>query len=493
MKAAHEKYSDACTKVGLAPNLFISKRIVKNVLHVKVEKIHPEDWQPVFKCLENDSSLVEIIIEISAPGPMAQKPKFKSSFNVSTKNCLLKSLASCLTCSSVLQKLSIISVPLKKGQLAILCKGLSQNKSLTTLCLKGSLSGHTTFKEIFPTLRKSLNISHLDLSCCKLNEQSCELIGCLLRSQGLERHSEAWQHTLRYNIPDLGDIGGIKRITLNANPIGDDGCELIATALQDDYWVKALDFQQCNLSDEGAKAILVMIQDSISLCVLDLRLNQCVSAEIIAKIDDIVSKNQSDRDTYTAYDLVDQPPPVKPKPVRKSISNLNLRNTLNESLKAKKASSYEKYYSSILRSTVVRNQESLSDVKQAEPESEKFPISVIHTPPSARKSITHNGRKVEEHYIFQMLDELKNDLKENKAELYKQREINAKLEMRVNELERENVYLKKSEMTSSGEIEPELLETIESSFNQFHGFLDLLKDAGYGDLCKLLDKSPTQA
>jgi len=465
------------------------------VLYVKIEKIHPEDWQPVFKCLENDSSLVEIIIEVSAPGSMTQKPKHKPSFNVSTKNHLLKSLASCLTCSSSLEKLSIISVPLKKSQISILCKGLSQNKSLTTLCLKGSLSGHTAFKEIFPTLRKSLNISHLDLSNCKLNEQSCELIGCLLRSQGLERHTEAWQHTLRYNVPDLQDIGGIKRISLNGNPIGDDGCELIATALQDDYWVKALDFQQCGLSDEGAKALLVMIQDSISLCVLDLRLNQGVSAEIMTKIDDIVSKNQGDRGTYNLGDLVDQVPVVKPKPVRKSISNLNLRNTLNESLKAKKASSYEKYYNSILRGTVVRSQESLSDVKQVEPESDKFRnISVISTPPSTRKSLTHNGRKIEEHYIFQMLDELKNDLKENKEELYKQKEINSKLESRVNELERENVYLRKSgEMSSSGEIEPELLETIESSFNQFHGFLDLLKDAGYGDLCKLLDKSPIQA
>lgn len=55
------------------------------------------------------------------------------------------------------------------------------------------------------------------------------------------RHNEAWKDSLRYRRPDLDRMSGLRRITLNCNPmIGDQGAQLLADVLKDDLWVKGL-------------------------------------------------------------------------------------------------------------------------------------------------------------------------------------------------------------------------------------------------------------
>jgi len=53
------------------------------------------------------------------------------------------------------------------------------------------------------------------------------------------RHNEAWKDSLRYRRPDLDRMHGLRRITLNCNPlIGDHGTQILAEVLKDDLWVK---------------------------------------------------------------------------------------------------------------------------------------------------------------------------------------------------------------------------------------------------------------
>ncbi len=64
-------------------------------------------------------------------------------------------------------------------------------------------------------------------------------IPCVLQHQAMKRHNEAWQDSLRYRRPDLDRMNGIRRITINANPlVGDDGAKALAEALKDDLWLK---------------------------------------------------------------------------------------------------------------------------------------------------------------------------------------------------------------------------------------------------------------
>ena len=55
----------------------------------------------------------------------------------------------------------------------------------------------------------------------------------------MKRHNEAWQDSLRYRRPDLDRMPGIRRITVNHNPmLGDQGAQVLADALKDDLWLK---------------------------------------------------------------------------------------------------------------------------------------------------------------------------------------------------------------------------------------------------------------
>uniref|UniRef100_K1PWY1 Centrosomal protein of 78 kDa n=1 Tax=Magallana gigas TaxID=29159 RepID=K1PWY1_MAGGI len=58
----------------------------------------------------------------------------------------------------------------------------------------------------------------------------------------MKRHNEAWRDSLRYRKPDLDRMPGIRRITINNNPmLGDQGAGLLAEALKDDLWLKDRD------------------------------------------------------------------------------------------------------------------------------------------------------------------------------------------------------------------------------------------------------------
>ena len=70
---------------------------------------------------------------------------------------------------------------------------------------------------------------------------------------------------------------GIRRITVNSNPLlGDQGATVLAEALKDDLWLKALDLQQCALTDIGAKSLLDVLKYNTTIVVLDVRQNPMI-------------------------------------------------------------------------------------------------------------------------------------------------------------------------------------------------------------------------
>lgn len=74
-------------------------------------------------------------------------------------------------------------------------------------------------------------------SCISENKDTNDIF--LFQHQAMKRHNEAWQDSLRYRRPDLDRMSGIRRITLNANPmIGEKGAKALAEALKDDLWLK---------------------------------------------------------------------------------------------------------------------------------------------------------------------------------------------------------------------------------------------------------------
>lgn len=110
----------------------------------------------------------------------------------------------------------------------------------------------------------------------------------------MRRHEETWAESLRYRRPDLDCMAGLRRITLNCNTlIGDLGASAFADSLSEDLWLRALDLQQCGLTNEGAKALLEALETNTTLVVLDIRKNPLIDHSMMKAVIKKVLQNGS--------------------------------------------------------------------------------------------------------------------------------------------------------------------------------------------------------
>ncbi|KAL5105742.1 Centrosomal protein of 78 kDa [Taenia crassiceps] len=114
-----------------------------------------------------------------------------------------------------------------------------------------------------------------------------------------------WKDSLRYQIPNLDTMSGIRRLTLNDNPhIGNNGSKLLCEALRDDRWVKAIDLQNCGLGDSAGQAWLNLLKASAkglkgtsemagnrTLGIVDLRRNKKMDRGILRAVTERVLTN----------------------------------------------------------------------------------------------------------------------------------------------------------------------------------------------------------
>ena len=111
---------------------------------------------------------------------------------------------------------------------------------------------------------------------------------------------------------------GLRRLTLNHNPdIGDPGCGELAEALREDLWVRAVDLQNCGVSEVGARSFQHCLKLNTSLLIVDLRQNG-VSEGSLQLIHEQISVNSSTQpscefswsslepDPYAGEDLVER-------------------------------------------------------------------------------------------------------------------------------------------------------------------------------------------
>lgn len=59
-----------------------------------------------------------------------------------------------------------------------------------------------------------------------------------MQFQKLNRYGESWKQSLRCRPVNPNVMPGLRRLTLNYNPIGDAGVKIFAESLLDDLWLK---------------------------------------------------------------------------------------------------------------------------------------------------------------------------------------------------------------------------------------------------------------
>ena len=515
-------YEQLCCLQSTTPLQLVKAHLNENVLDINGDKIRMLDWAPILDSIKINKSLRLIAIRSFFQVPSSASAKKLHYFKRKTPAICVKdvtqwiaaSLRSCLAASSTIKSLDLQGIPLRERDIALLSKGIETNLSLSYVSLNYCQIADKGLKIFCHAVRSHPCITHISLCGCNITSCGTEEIAKLIKHQSTLRHSEAWADSLRYRTPNFNCMGGIRRITVNANPmIGDDGILPFTEALKDDLWVKALDFQQCGISSKGALTLLEAMQYNNTLVVLDLRQNPMVDSTTLRTVLGRVLMNANESDEV-AYPWVKEEAPKDPyctkkyRPPkgtnksfgRKGNGRMSRGSIDGTQIKFKTA---PRYKSSLAWQAAVQTsqvEKEFRDDTIAEEETivfhlepnklfDSMRVSVEKAPKVINRSVLVNESQLNLNESQAFIRQLKVDILNAQRKLEAAAESEKILNNKILALEVENARLKKDLATSfensrvKSQLEDDLLlDSIEQSFNKFHEFLNRLHDVGLGSL-----------
>ncbi|KAJ8725233.1 hypothetical protein PYW07_016191 [Mythimna separata] len=291
----HQCYVKCCKLQNLTPLTNVLPSGNGKVVDFCVDRIKYADWPPILNALSCDLSLHSVSIkcrqQIKTVLEHIDCERLAKTVNkrcVVLTNFMLSNLveatAQLLSNTTLLTTLLLEGLPLRIPYLNPLTEAIMVNNSLQHLHLQRCLIGDAGCLAICKAIKSLPNILTLDLSGCELTPQGAGYIADLVKFQKIQRYSENWTHTLRYRLPDLDTMAGLRRITICANPqLGDEGVGKLLDVLSDDLWIKALDVQNCSITETSAAAIQQMLTSNKTIVVIDLR-NNDVSLDSLSKV-----------------------------------------------------------------------------------------------------------------------------------------------------------------------------------------------------------------
>nr|XP_008108471.1 PREDICTED: centrosomal protein of 78 kDa isoform X2 [Anolis carolinensis] len=291
----YSHYEHLCAVQDCAPLASVQVKKPEGVLDINADRIKGPDWLPLLAAVRHNKTLTSIAIKSfhhqghADPGSERQGPYIRRRIpairSKDLTNQLCKAIKGCLMISSSLRNLELQGLLLREKDLALLTKGLASTTSLERLSLAHSPIGDGGSEIICQSVKNSQCIKSIDFTGCSLTWRGTEHIASILKHQAMKRHEEVWAESLRYRRPDLDCMAGLRRVSLNCNAlIGDRGATTLAECLGEDLWLKALDLQQCGLTNEGAKSFLEALKTNSALVVLDIRKNPLVDNALMKKI-----------------------------------------------------------------------------------------------------------------------------------------------------------------------------------------------------------------
>ncbi|XP_062854708.1 centrosomal protein of 78 kDa isoform X2 [Trichomycterus rosablanca] len=516
-------YESACAVQGLAPVAAVKSGLNQGELGFNPDGISLPDWAPILSALAVNKQLHHVGIRSCYLASLGSQDPYKSSRKKKTpvihsKNMtfqLCKAVQKCLCASSRLKSLHLNELPLRERDLDTLTMGLAKSVSLEHLSLAHCPIGDDGLETVCQSVKYSTSIRSVDFTACNLTWRGAEHMANIIKLQAVKRHSTAWAETLRYRKAEFETMGGLRRITLNDNIlIADRGVMSLAQELTEDLWVKAVDLQRCGISNEGAQVLEKMLQCNTTLCVLDIRRNPLVGTNIVKAVIKKVLMNTKSQDSQYLW----LKPPAKDTHEHSGFMTRRNAGRASFRIGSRKASSAvcgwrppragsagHIPWRTAARAKLQRglppaaktvdhsfqNASSIRVTLESESESEEnenASQSQCAESVSPRENIASvQFRRLQEDY-----KRLQEELKECRLRLTEERNARLKASSRLLELELENDRLRNinqslSEAPVSRSVleDDQVLDSIESSFHKFHAFLDLLKDAGLGQMASM--------
>lgn len=528
-------YDFACARQESVPLPAITINLDRGMLDFNGDRVKLSDWPPILDSIAINKQLHHIAISCSCQSFASEDPDkrlFKSSIKrkipaIRSKDItfkLCKALRDCLTVSPNIKNLQLNGLPLRERDLIILTKGIAKSVSLENLSLANCPISDDGFEVICQSVKYSTCIRTVDFSGCSLTWRGAEHMANIIKHQGMQRHGTAWAESLRYRLPHFEKMTGLRRVTLNCNTlIGDRGATALANELSEDLWVKAVDLQKCGISNEGARRLLEILKTNSTLSVLDIRCNPLIDKILIKTIIEKVLMNADGESPQYNW--------IKPAVIEPQRAAGLKRRHLPASFRGK----------SMLRNAARRANSSVVGVSRAT----QKPCSRSHCipwrtaaragrqrglPPGATAAeqsfqgaatvkvtieTDSEGDDGEDDEVVVEVEEkpsssaapgtegqlgrLQMELRECRLMLAEERRARLTAETRLKEFAQENARLRTTNVSLSealacsasapatvSALEDEaVLDSIENSFKKFHAFLDLLKDAGLGQLVSM--------
>ncbi|NXO59950.1 CEP78 protein, partial [Aramus guarauna] len=539
----YSHYEHLCALQGSVPLKAVKANLTQGALDLIVDRIKAADWAPLLNAIRHNKTLTSIGIRSFHQQGLGESgvERYKTYFRrripaIRSKDLtgqLCKAVKGCLSTSGVLKNLELQGLLLRERDLILLTKGLATASALEIVSLAYCPIGDGGLETICQSVKNSATIRYVNFTGCSLTWRGAEHIANVLKHQAMKRHGEAWAESLRYRRPDLDYMSGLRRITFNCNMlVGDRGASAFADCLGEDLWLKALDLQQCGISNEGARSLLDALQTNTTLVVLDIRKNPLIDHVMMKNIMERVLMNgNSANSEYKWLTSPSSKDTLKTRPKKRTIvlgSGRKGKATIRIGLTSKKSVSPGKKNTSVKDSyspkplppgakgflpwrTAERAKRCRGEPVDS---TEELPVKIQTGVPvkvtveSASTSETEDTEDLEEvihhpdlakslHKInVTKYQQLQLELEECVEKLKEEQRARVKAEERITELEIENARLTNlnislSEFLHAQSVTNMILEdegvlgSIENSFQKFHAFLDLLKDAGLGQLAVL--------
>ncbi|KFQ19049.1 Centrosomal protein of 78 kDa, partial [Merops nubicus] len=298
-------YEHLCALQGSVPLKAVKANLAQGALDLTVDSIRAADWAPLLNAIRHNKTLTSIGIRSfhqQGLGESGLHERYRTYFRrripaVRSRELtgqLCKAIKGCLGVSDALKNLELQGLLLRERDLILLTKGLATALCLESVSLAHCPIGDGGLETICQSVKNSAVIKCVNFTGCSLTWRGAEHMAKVLKHQAMRRHSEAWAGSLRYRWPDLDYMTGLRRVTFNGNMlVGDRGASAFAECLAEDLWLKALDLQQCGISDEGARLLLDALQANTTLVVLDIRKNPLIDRVMMKNIIERVITNGS--------------------------------------------------------------------------------------------------------------------------------------------------------------------------------------------------------
>lgn len=543
-------YDNLCALQNSCPLGSITANLDELIIDCNADRIRHSDWTPILNALKINKTLKSVAFrsywqqtlypdeEVTEQRLQALRKKAPAIRSKDITYRVCRAVKECLAVTENLTSLNFEGIPLRERDLTCLAKGIAKNKTLQHMSLEFCQIGDSGVEILCNAIKNNTSVITVNFSGCSLTWKGADTLAKVIKHQATKRHSVAWQDSLRYRRPDLDRMPGLRRITICKNPlINDRGAELIAEALKDDLWVKALDMQQCGISTEGAMSFQPVLKFNSTICVLDLRLNPLIEREVFGSLMEQLMINSGESQLEYPWLVIREPKPgrIRPQKRKSTATQQGIRGGRNGVLRSavvvsKKSSGFIPWRTAARvgknrhklgrqntqDGSSVKKKKVKSSVNRPRATSSPLPACEGDDLPSHRTSTIDSSVDNRE-----KLKDMQLEMELLKRRLEDESRARATADSRILELQVENRRLQqeirllktqqtlpparpvsvngmflntvpeKQKLRGAKTIleDDRVLESIEASFRQFHGFLDLLKGSKFSDLAHVLGEN----